>query len=242
MTASIESLWRSPLKGAWGCKQPYLEIDPVVGVFDDRQYAIRRLPGPMSEWAPKTNFYVCMNTAQMAIEEPVLLEGGIQGAYLDGLAKRIGAEDGFDVQYAAHKYSLHDTKGGFVSLVNLASVQALSECMGVEIDPRRFRMNVWMTGLDPFEELTWVDQFPGTKEITIGECRFRVDDACERCKAIEANPSTGQYDLQVLKGLKALMSPRGYKSPRRGTSIVMGILAAPLHEGEIRVGDEIKLV
>jgi hypothetical protein len=31
--------------------------------------------------------------------------------------------------------------------------------------PSRFRMNIGMKGLEPFEELTWVDKFPGTMEI-----------------------------------------------------------------------------
>lgn len=241
MTAVIDTLWRSPLKGARGHRQRYLSIDPIVGVQDDRQYGIRRRAGDMTQWAPKAAFYVCMNTAQMAVEKPIFVEGGIEGQYLDGLAERIGAKSGFDVQHADHKYSLHDTKGAYVSFINLASVQAFSEFMGVEIDPRRFRMNVWMTGLEPFEELTWVDAFPGTREIIVGDCHFRVDDACERCKATEANPSTGQYDLQVLKGLQAFMSSSGYKSPHRGTPIVMGILAAPLDEGLIKKGDEIRL-
>jgi uncharacterized protein YcbX len=145
------------------------------------------------------------------------------------------------VQLAAGAYSLHDTKGAFVSFLNLASVQALSDFMGTEIDPRRFRMNVWMTGLDAFEELTWVDRYPGSQEMTVGDCRFRVDDACERCKAPEANPENGKYDLEIRKALNDLMRKRNYTSPHRGIPCVMGILAAPLEESVIRKGDEIKL-
>ncbi len=111
--------------------------------------------------------------------------------------------------------------------------------MGERIDPQRFRMNVWMRGLKPFEELTWVDKFPGTKEIQVGACRFRVDDACERCKAIEASPATGKYDLEIREALSNMMSQRGYKSPHRQTPCVMGILAQPLANCFIRRGDTI---
>jgi uncharacterized protein YcbX len=103
-----------------------------------------------------------------------------------------------------------------VSFLNLASVQALSKFVGQEIAPTRFRMNIWMMGLEPFEELTWVDKFPGTIEILVGNCRFRVDDACERCRAIEANPETGQYDVKVLESLSEMMQQRDYRSPHRG--------------------------
>jgi uncharacterized protein len=128
-----------------------------------------------------------------------------------------------------------------VSFLNLASVQALSKFVGQEIAPTRFRMNIWMMGLEPFEELTWVDKFPGTIEILVGNCRFRVDDACERCRAIEANPETGQYDVKVLESLSEMMQQRDYRSPHRGLPHVMGILAAPLNQGVIRRQDAIRL-
>jgi uncharacterized protein YcbX len=188
-----------------------------------------------------------MNTPQMAIEEPVFSEGGVDSGgidpnYLRELGQRLGIQGEVQVQYAASAYSLHDTKGAFVSFLNLASVKALSEFMGHEVDPRRFRMNIWMSGLAPFAELEWVDKYPGTREISVGECRFRVDDACERCKAPEANPYTGRYDFEIQAALDAMMSARGYKSPHRGVPRVMGILAAPLHEGLVQKGDQIQLM
>ncbi len=248
MTASVDTLWRSLMKGARGHRRRYLFIDPIVGVKDYRNCAIRRRPGNMNEWAPKAAFYLCMNTSKMAIEQPVFIDGTgdddtskLDPTYLRELAERIGVEGELQIQHAGGSYSLHDTKGAFVSFLNLASVRALSEFMGQEIDPRRFRMNVWMTGLDPFEELTWVDKYPGTREILVDDCRFRVDDACERCKAPEANPATGQFDLEIQAALDAMMTKRGYKSPHRGTPRVMGILAAPLDEDVIRKGARIVL-
>jgi uncharacterized protein YcbX len=248
IVGTAHTLWSSPLKGAHGKTSPYLTVDPTLGVMYDRQYALRRRPGgDLTAWAPKAAFFVCMNTPQMAKERPLfnggrLTSGELHPLYLLELAGRLGVEGNLQVQYAANKYSLHDTKGAFVSLLNLASVRALSEFMGVEVDPHRFRMNIWMTGLEPFEELNWVDAYPGTNEIQVGECRLRVDDACERCKAPEANPDTGKYDLEIQAALDAMMSQRGYKSPHRGVPRVMGILAAPLYQGTIQVADKIELL
>lgn len=241
MPATVDTLWRAPLKGARGHRVQHLLVDPIVGVWDDRRFAVRRRAGDMTTWVPKAAFHVGMNTPEMAAEEPIQNGDGIDRQYLAALGTRIGAKDGFALHEADQSYSLHDTKGAFVSLINLASLQALSQFMGVDIDPTRFRMNVWITGLQAFEELTWVDTFPGTREITIGTCRFRVDDACERCKATEANPSTGRYDLEVREALRALMSSRGYTSPQRGTPVVMGILVAPLARGTLHRGDVIML-
>ena len=244
MTGVIDDLWKYPFKGARGHRPEFLTIDPAVGVTEDRRYAIRRKAGDTREWTPKTSFFVCMNTALMAAQEPVFVGLGINqldARYLQGLAQQLGVTGELQVQDTEGVYNLCDTKGAYVSFLNLASVQALSKFVGQEIAPSRFRMNIWMKGLEPFEELTWVDKFPGTIEILVGDCRFRVDDACERCRAIEANPETGQYDFKVLESLSEMMRQRVYRSPHRGVPHVMGILAAPLNQGVIRRQDAIRL-
>jgi uncharacterized protein len=244
MTGVIDDLWNYPFKGARGRRPEFLIIDPAIGVAEDRRYAIRRKAGNTREWTPKAAFFVCMNTALMAAQEPVFAGMGINqldSSYLQELAQQLGVAGELQVQDTEGVYNLCDTKGAYVSFLNLASVQALSKFVGQEIVPSRFRMNIWMKGLEPFEELTWVDKFPGTIEILVGDCRFRVDDACERCRAIEANPETGQYDLNVLESLSEMMQQRVYRSPHRGVPHVMGILAAPLTQGVIRRQDAIRL-
>lgn len=246
MTAYIDTLWCSPLKGARGHRQRCLALDTTLGVRDDRQYAIRRRPGDLGVWAQKGVYHVCMNTPKMALEQAVFAEGDpdsgkLHAHYLRGLASRLGIQGDAQVQYAGNAYSLHDTKGAYVSFINLASVRALSQYMAQEIDPRRFRMNIWMEGLEPFEELTWVDAFPSTKEIMVGDCRLRVDHECKRCRATWANPDTGVHDVDIETALTELMTKRGYQSPRNETC-VMGILAVPLEDGIVRKGDRIELV
>lgn len=247
MSAVIDSVWRARLKGSWGEDPKYLLVDTTVGVLWDREMAVRRKPGNMREWAPKGVFHVCMNTPQMAKENPSFeltddAKVQFEDEYLDGLKKRLGIDGELLLQKTDGSYSLHDTKGTHVSFINLATVDELSKFMNCVIDPRRFRMNVRIAGLPAFEELNWVDTYPGTKKITVGSIPFRVDDACERCKAIEANPATGAFDLELQDALVRMMTKRGYKSPHRGIPRVMGILAAPLENGLIGCGDEIKLL
>ncbi len=246
MTALIDTLWCFPVKGMRGHKQRSLFLDTTLGVRDDRQFAIRRRPGDLGVWAPKGVYHVCMNTPKMALERPVFVDGDIDSGklherYLQELAGRLGVQGDVQVQYADKAYSLHDTKGAFVSLLNLASVRALSKFVGQQLDPRRFRMNIWMEGLEPFEELTWVNASPGTREIMVGECHLRVDHECKRCRATWANPDTGVHDIDLETALTELMTKRGYLSPRQ-EKCVMGILAVPLEEGLVRKGDRIELV
>src|SRR5581483_8061254 len=116
-----------------------------------------------------------------------------------------------------------------VSFLNLASLRALEGETGWSIDPARFRMNVWYESGAAFSELAWADEFPGKKRIAVGDLTLRMQDACERCLATEANPRTGERDLPVLTALESLLKKRGYRgSPHRGVFYVMGFLAVPL--------------
>lgn len=249
MAAKVSDLYTFPVKGAQGQWAEQLLIDMTVGVKGDRIVALRKTWGDHHEWAKKANFFVCMNTPQMAAEVP-LFDGSTRGKhgynrlnieYLTKLKRSLGGDENFAAQETDGTYSLHDTKGAYVSMLNIASVRELGLEMKQEINPLRFRMNIWLEGLDPFEELSWVDKYPGTREISIGHARFRVDDACERCPAINASPVNGRTDLDVLRPLRAMMEKRGYTSPHRGVPQVMGILAAPLHAGLIRPGDELRV-
>ena len=128
-----------------------------------------------------------------------------------------------------------------MSILNLATLRALEDFAGVAIDPEQFRMNVRVEGLPAFAEYDWVDGFPGTREIRLGNVRMRVDDACERCKATHANPATGEFDMNMLALLMQFMEQRGYRSPHRGVTNVMGIMGVVLNDGVIKIGDEIAL-
>ena len=104
-------------------------------------------------------------------------------------------------------------------------------------------MNVWYDNDDPWSELDWAHDFPGTKEFKVGGIHFRMQDACERCEAINANPDTGERDLGLLSGIEHTLVERGYPgSPHRGVFKVMGFLATPLTGGTLGQGHEIVML
>lgn len=248
MPAYIDSLWRFRLKGGAGERVPQLAVNTVVGVPDDRQFGIRRTSDSLDAWVSKKNFYVCANEPQMACEQPRFVLGpgihndSLDEDYLHEFAERLGGKSELLVQHAHGAYSLHDTPGAFASFLNMATVYALSDYIGELVDPRRFRMNGWIQGLRAFKELEWVQGYPGTKVIEIGDCHFRVDHANVRCKAIDANPDTGAFDLEVFEALRELMVKRGYMPPHAKKPWVMGFLAEPLHDGVISRNDSVRLV
>lgn len=80
----------------------------------------------------------------------------------------------------------------YVSLINLASIAALEEVVGVTVDPLRFRANVYHTGAPAWSELGWVGS-----EIAVGNARLRVVSPITRCAATTVNPETAERDLNI---------------------------------------------
>jgi uncharacterized protein YcbX len=241
----VVGVYAYPVKGAAGRAQSLLHIDPAVGVVGDRRRAFKQVANMPDQWAPKSAFFVAMNTALMAAQVPVFVKDKdgneeLDPRWLAEVAKRLGLES-LSVLDTRGAYSLADRPRRYVSIVNLASVQALGEFVGAAIDPARFRMNVWIDGLEPFAELDWVDGHPGTRDIQIGAMRLRVDEACVRCKAIEASPQSGEYDLELQQALEELMRSRGYPgAPHNNSPRVMGVLARPYSKGTIEPGDQVE--
>ena len=252
--AVVKEIMTFPVKGARGQRPDTLAIDAAVGVRGDRRFAIKRRADQPDAWAPKVHFRVCMNTPQMAAQTPEFRYGDTMAGpaltldrqWLQSVAAALREADvaTLDTRGA---HNLVDTNphehGPTVSFLNLASVRALEAETGWSIDPERFRMNVWYDDSRPFSELAWADSFPGTREFAVGALRLRIQDACERCLAIEANPASGRRDLPLLDALEAMLKKLGYRgSPHRGTFHIMGFLATPLGCDAIGRGDPIRLL
>lgn len=79
-----------------------------------------------------------------------------------------------------------------ISFINLASVRELGERIGAEVDPMRFRANVYFEGWPAFSELERVGE-----EIRVGDARLRILKRTQRCAATEVNPTTAQRDLKI---------------------------------------------
>ncbi|AOU96978.1 hypothetical protein BI364_02210 [Acidihalobacter yilgarnensis] len=111
--------------------------------------------------------------------------------------------------------------GQYVSLINLASIAALSERVGTDLDPLRFRANVYFSGLPAWNELNWVDG-----HIRLGKARLHVVSPITRCAATTVNPATAQRDIDVPR---QLMQHFGHN--------YMGVYAEVLEGGAFALGD-----
>jgi uncharacterized protein YcbX len=110
-----------------------------------------------------------------------------------------------------------------VSIVNMASVRALEHFVGRDLHPLRFRGNIYLEDLEPWEEFEWVD-----REIAIGGLRLKGLARTPRCGAVNVDPRTAERDENLPK---ALMKGFGHTD--------LGVFMEVLDDGEIALGDAV---
>lgn len=84
-----------------------------------------------------------------------------------------------------------------ITICNMASHRAVEAQIGQPLSIHRWRGNIWLEGLEPWEEFDWIG-----REIRIGGATFSVRERTGRCAATTANPETGQRDADTLGALR----------------------------------------
>ncbi|TVP74166.1 MAG: MOSC domain-containing protein [Rhodobacteraceae bacterium] len=90
-----------------------------------------------------------------------------------------------------------DTDFESVSILNLASNRALGQRLGLDLGLDRWRGNLWLDGLAPWEEFDLIG-----REITIGDARLEVVESIGRCRATMVDCATGRIDVSTLDALE----------------------------------------
>ncbi|MFK8078255.1 MAG: MOSC domain-containing protein [Granulosicoccus sp.] len=113
-----------------------------------------------------------------------------------------------------------------VSIINTDSVHEFSKTIGQEVDPRRFRGNIHVSGLAPFSELDMVGH-----NITIGDAQFKIVQRTRRCPATEVDLNTGERNMKTPKLLREYYG-----------HMDMGVYAEVVQGGVISPGDIVELL
>ena len=215
MTGKIESLYRYPVKGL--SPEPLARATLKAGEYfpGDRLFAVENGPSGFDAAAPqhepKIKFLMLMRNERLATLRTryadatgtLSIEQDGRDAVRADLATREGrlAVEAFfrrfmpaelrgppKVLAAPTGYRFTDSRSGFVSIINLASVAALETLLGVAVHPLRFRANVYVTGWPAWHEFDLLD-----REIAIGDVRLKVTKRI----AINVDPDTGIRDLAI---------------------------------------------
>jgi uncharacterized protein YcbX len=220
MSGRLAALYRHPVKG-FTPERVGSAVLETGGAFPcDRLYAVENGPSGFDPGEPKhlskTRFTVLAQIPQLARVRTRYDEAtGVFTAEAPGRAPMRADLDRYDQRAAfaawltrvigeeargplrvvsAPGHRFWDDARGHVSMINLASVRDLAERVGAEIDPLRFRANLYVDGLPPWSELA-----AGTGRI--GGASFEVVKPILRCVATHVDPRTGERDLELVKAL-----------------------------------------
>ena len=111
-----------------------------------------------------------------------------------------------------------------VSLLNIQSINDFQKKINKKIEISRFRGNICIDGIKPWEEREWIG-----KIIKINNVSFKVEKNIPRCVAINLKPKTDDSSLNLLQSLKKTYD-----------HFELGIYLTALDDGKIEVGNKIK--
>lgn len=248
---AIAELYTYPVKGLTGAKHDQIALTAADCLPFDRAWAIeagsRKFDPANPSYFPKANFLMLMRDEKLAAldttfdEESKVLtvfRGGKQVAR-GCLEDKLGCQllEQFFAAYAkeslrggapkivsAENHSFSDVPAKWISIINLASVKDLERVARKPVHPLRFRGNIYLEGLEPWEEFNWLD-----RTLTIGGAPvLEVTERTTRCAAINVDPETGARDMTLPRTLDVGF---GHQD--------CGIYARVVAHGQIAVGDEV---
>ncbi len=218
--AEIESLYRFPIKGLSAQKLSGVTVETGAGFPYDRFWAIENGTHDFDEesprFFPKKQFLqlarfpklaqlVCSfqddsQTLKIVHGETELASGVIstkagRQAIENGIAQFMADQlDGKPRLVSAKGHHFSDIPQKAISLINVATVNEIAKAAGKNISPLRFRGNIYVTGLEPWEEMEWEG-----KQVAInGTALFEVFAVTGRCPATKVNLKTGERDIEML--------------------------------------------
>jgi len=112
-----------------------------------------------------------------------------------------------------------------ISLLNNKSVEDFKDKINQEIEPQRFRGNLFVDGIEAWEERNWVG-----KIIKINDISFKVEKNIPRCVAINLKPNTDDNSLNLLQSLKKTYN-----------HFDMGLYLTALDDGQVNIGDNVSI-
>lgn len=121
--------------------------------------------------------------------------------------------------------ALTDVPDPWISILSTTSNRILGARMGMDLSIHRWRGNLWLDGLAPWEEFDLLGQ-----EIRIGQAILRVEARITRCVATTFDPVTGRQRGDTLAALEAGWDHMDF-----------GVYARVIRGGEIALGDSVEM-
>ncbi len=251
MTATVAEICRYPVKGLSADCLERVTLAAGETLPHDRRFAIAhgttQFDPAAPKWQSKDHFLMLAKDEKLArlaaafdaeSGELTLERDGKQvtkGKITDPLGRTVigqffasfltGQTRGTPKVVEAPGFSFTDAPNKFVSLINLASIKDLERVARQDIDPHRFRANIYLDGLAPWQEFGWID-----RDIKIGGAHLHIEARISRCPATNVNLKTAERDMNIPQLLR-----KGFGH------IDMGVYAWVTTGGDIQAGDQVTL-
>ena len=247
--AQIAGLYRYPVKGLSPEPLPSVALGVGPTLPADRRYAIENGPSGFDPaapaWLPKSHYLMLMRNERLAglrthFEDDTHLltirENGklVARGDMETAEGRAAVEAFFATQFAHELkgppkilsgggHSFSDVARKVVSIINLGSVAAIENMVGLPVHPLRFRANLYVNGWPAWQEFELLD-----RTFAIGEVRLKVVKRITRCAAVNVDPETAARDLDIPP---VLMQRLGHNA--------CGVYAEVIAGGIIATGDHV---
>ena len=246
--AHLARIWRHPIKAHGREALQAVRLSPGQTLPGDRAWAVSREGANVdgSAWVSCGHFSrAAKNPALQAItarlddetgrislshpERPdISFDPATEGAAFIAWAAPLSRGDAPRPQrlLRAAARGMTDTPFASVSILNAASHRAVAQRLGREISPGRWRGNLLLEGLAPWEEFEWIG-----RRLKIGEAVLRIEERIGRCQATSASTRTGRRDTDMLRLLSEGWGHTDF-----------GVYAVVEEGGALAVGDPAELL
>ena len=133
-----------------------------------------------------------------------------------------------DKDYAIGRNQVSFSDGFPLLLISESSLFDLNRRASEKITLKRFRPNLVLKNIDPYQEDKW-------KAIRIGECELKIVKPCTRCVLTTVDPETGKFSGK--EPLETLAKYRKFNG-----EVVFGQNLIPLSSGKLEVGMKMEIL
>lgn len=245
MTPTVASLWRHPIKAIGRESIDSVHLKAGQTMPGDRLWAVAHEASKAEDgaWARCSSFVrAASSPALMAIEArsegdmlhlshpdqpPLTINTATDGAGLVDWLKPLisqGRAAPARLVRAPQDRGMTDTSEASITLGNLKSHRIVEARLGRDLSIHRWRCNVWIDGLAPWEEFDLIG-----KRFRLGTAEVEAFARIGRCEATSANPSTGRRDADLL----SVLEDYGHQD------FTIGLLVTS--DGEVATGDRLVL-
>lgn len=218
MTGAVAGIWRHPIKSHGTEALSKAVLTPGTTLPGDRLWAVLHEASKDAHegWLSCSNFTRVAKAPALAAIRTVLHEDGKtvtlthpdrpslvfspdtdEAVFLDWVAPLVPDNRAQPVKILRNlERGFTDSPEPTISLCNMTSHRAVSQKLGRDLSNLRWRGNIWLDGLGPWEEFEWIG-----RRLRLGTAELDVIERITRCTATMANPETGLRDADTLKAL-----------------------------------------